>query len=76
MRKTDWISVNDRQPKDGECVLMLSRYWNQYGNERWSIEEHVFFEEGGFKIHELESVEERITHWMPIELPDEYENIH
>ncbi len=76
MKKTDWISVNDRQPKDGEHVLMLSRYWNQYGKERWSIEINVFFEEGGFKIHELESVEERITHWMPIELPDEYEDIY
>ena len=41
-----------------------------------SIEEHVYFEDLGFRVHEVESVEEKITHWMPIELPDGYEDLH
>lgn len=77
MKKTDWIRVEDQLPEDGDCVLTLSRYRTQNGgSERSIIEEHVFFSDMGFKVYESRNLHERITHWMPIELPDEYENIY
>lgn len=76
MRKGDWIPINYYTPNDGDSVLMLSTYRTKNGGVRWSIEEHVYFEDLGFRAHEVESVEEKITHWMPIELPDGYEDLH
>jgi hypothetical protein len=76
MKKDDWIRVEDLLPEDGDCVLMLSRYRTHNGSERSIIEEHVFLSDLGFKVHESKSLQERITHWMPIELPDEYEDIY
>ena len=78
MKRQEWISVDDydRIPEQGESVLLLSRYKTKFAKkDQWCIEEHVFFEDLGFQAYASKDIEEVVTHWMPIELPEEYADI-
>lgn len=72
MRKEDWIKVGDRLPEDGARVLIL--YRENQNNRPWddhNVKMIRYYSE--FDINLLTPAPDRhcVTHWMPIELPEE-----
>lgn len=62
----NWISVNDKLPEEGQCVLI-------YQNNPWEKDYNILvlkYEYGAFRDVDYEDKEygiyELVTHWMPL----------
>jgi hypothetical protein len=62
MKGSDWIKVSDRLPKDGECVLVY--------DDLEGLVTADYEEDYGWTNYEV-GLLENVTHWQPIELPEE-----
>lgn len=60
---TEWISVEDRLPEEGEWVLTFSRKVNI---KMW--ENNIFYD-GDVNYYCPIGVENGVTHWMPLPAP-------
>lgn len=60
--KDKWIKVSDRLPKDGEYVLAY--------DDLEGLVTADYEEDYGWTNHEV-GLLENVTHWQPIELPEE-----
>ena len=84
MRKEDWIKVSDRLPEAkyrideekgySEMVLICGfRYTPKGGRYRFSDVAYYDHEYRMWYDKNDESIEGGVTHWMPIELPEDVE---
>lgn len=68
-----WINVKDRLPEDKQMVLVLSKYYShKYESWSWDIRCVMYITDYGMNVHERSICREKITHWMPVEVPDQY----
>lgn len=73
MKQTDWIKVGDKMPKDEESILVLVYYWSpKYECWTWQIEQLTYFEEFPLEVRYPSQCKANVTHWMPIELPEDF----
>lgn len=73
MKQTHWIKVGDKMPKDAESILVLVHYWSpKYECWTWQIEQFIYFEEFPLEVHYPNQCKAKVTHWMPIELPEDF----
>lgn len=82
MKAEDWIKVTDRLPEAkyrtdieaGYTDFVLVRYKHQYeyiGLISYNEVACYDYEEKGWFKHDDEPIDGEVTHWMPIELPEE-----
>ena len=69
--RSEWISVEDRLPEEGEWVLLHYGDWVYYGMLWWKdrgspLVWKVIYAEGG-----LDTAKGKVTHWMPLPAPPE-----
>lgn len=57
---SEWISVKDRLPKDGQKALIIHQ-----GDIDLAIYEDLFWDYSPQNI-EINMVQDKITHWMPL----------
>ena len=63
----DWISIKDRQPKEGDVVLLVIKYFCDYdGILPGEWRQHVY--QAGVNQDVMRS---NVTHWMPLPAPPE-----
>ena len=61
---SEWISVKDRLPDEGEAVLVFSSYWCSNSFVATLIR-------GEWKASSILSRPDLVTHWMPLPEPPE-----
>jgi hypothetical protein len=69
---SEWISVEDRLPEQGEHVLLFNGHWTGVGKHQPDPD---YPDEGGcpypWQDERTEWIEPFPTHWMPLPAPPE-----
>lgn len=60
---SEWISVKERLPEEGEQVLLLWKHLDHMENGQ--------LDEGQYILFDGESMSSHPTHWMPLPEPPE-----
>lgn len=61
---SEWISVNDRLPANGEKVVFKYEYWRHHC--LMDIEEEECIYDDGFEDCDYDDHYKEITHWKPL----------